>query len=319
MPVEPPTAAVVAGAGTAMKIHVRGNPLAFGDLAPKGFLQVIPGSTAAAKDYSRLDLADAIASKSNPLTARVIVNRVWQAHFGRGLVNTASNFGKLGGPPSHPELLDTLAVGLMEHGWSLKWLHRQIVLSATYGLSSANDSANAAIDGDNTYLWHGPRRRLDIEQWRDGLLSVAGHLDATAGGPTFDLRDANGKRRTVYAKISRHELDGLLRLFDFPDANVTADKRTSTTAPQQQLFALNSEFMAIQAKAFAARIEKAATDDAGRVKAAYRIAYQRAPSDKEVSLGVTFAGAKPSATDKLTRWQQYAQILLASNELMYVD
>ena len=279
---------------------------------------MISASTSA-KDYSRLELAESIGSKSNPLTARVIVNRIWQAHFGRGLVSTPSNFGKLGGPPSHPELLDTLAVGFMENGWSLKWLHRQIVLSATYQLSSANDSANAAIDGDNTYLWHAPRRRLDVEQWRDGLLSVAGHLDPTPGGPTYDLRDANNKRRTVYAKISRHELDGLLRLFDFPDANVTADKRTTTTAPQQQLFALNSEFMAIQARAFAARIEKSATADEERVKAAYRIAYQRAPREQELALGLKFVGSKPNATDKLTRWQQYAQILLASNELMYVD
>ena len=318
-PTAPPTAAVLTGAGTAMKVFIRGNPLKFGDLAPKGFLQILGGSTAPAKDFTRLDLANSIASKTNPLTARVIVNRVWQAHFGRGLVSTPSNFGKLGGPPSHPELLDTLAVGFMEQGWSLKWLHRQIVLSATYQLSSANDPANAAIDGDNTYLWKSTRHRLDIEQWRDGLLSVAGHLDPTAGGPTYNLADANNKRRTVYAKISRHELDGLLRLFDFPDANVTADKRTSTTVPQQQLFALNSEFMTIQAKAFAARIEKAATDDAERVKAAYRMAYQRTPSDRELSLGVKFAAAKANPADKLTRWQQYAQILLASNELMYVD
>ena len=318
-PAAPPTAAVLTGAGTAMKVFIRGNPLKFGDLAPKGFLQILGETTAPAKDFTRLDLADSIASKTNPLTARVIVNRIWQAHFGRGLVSTPSNFGKLGGPPSHPELLDTLAVGFMEHGWSLKWLHRQIVLSATYQLSSANDPANAAIDGDNTYLWKSTRHRLDIEQWRDGLLSVAGHLDPTAGGPTYNLADASNKRRTVYAKISRHELDGLLRLFDFPDANVTADKRTSTTVPQQQLFALNSEFMTIQAKAFTARIEKAASTDTERVKAAYRIAYQRAPSDKELSLGVAFASAKANSADKLTRWQQYAQILLASNELMYVD
>ncbi len=319
LPPEPPSTPVLAGAGTAMKIFVRGNPLKFGDLAPKGFLQVMSVSTAVpAKDYSRLELADSIAGKTNPLTARVIVNRIWQAYFGRGLVSTPSNFGKLGGPPSHPELLDTLAVGFMENGWSMKWLHRQIVLSATYQLSSANDPANAAIDGDNTYLWKAPRRRLEIEMWRDGLLCVAGHLDPTPGGPTYDLRDANNKRRTVYAKISRHELDGLLRLFDFPDANVTADKRTTTTAPQQQLFALNSEFMAIQARAFAARVEKSGTDEE-RVKAAYRIAYQRAPREKELTLGVKFVGAKPNVTDKLTRWQQYAQILLASNELMYVD
>ena len=317
-PPAPPTAQVVSGPGTAMKIHVRGNPLKFGDLAPKGFLQVISATTSA-KDYSRLELAESIGNKSNPLTARVIVNRIWQAHFGRGLVSTPSNFGKLGGPPSHPELLDTLAVGFIENGWSMKWLHRQIVLSATYQLSSANDPANAAIDGDNTYLWKAPRRRLEIEMWRDGLLSVAGHMDPTPGGPTYNLADANNKRRTIYAKISRHELDGLLRLFDFPDANVTADKRTTTTAPQQQLFALNSEFMAIQARAFAARIEKTATADEERVQVAYRIAYQRAPREKELALGMKFVGAKPNATDKLTRWQQYAQILLASNELMYVD
>ena len=317
-PPAPETASVITGPGNAMKIFIRGNPAVFGDLAPKGFLQVV-GTPAPARDYTRLDLANSIAAKSNPLTARVIVNRIWQGHFGRGLVNTPSNFGKLGGPPSHPELLDTLAVGFMDNGWSLKWLHRQIALSATYQLASTNDPANAAIDGDNTYLWKAARHRLDIEQWRDGLLSVAGHLETTAGGPTYDLRDANNKRRTVYARISRHELDGLLRLFDFPDANVTADKRTTTTAPQQQLFALNSEFMAIQAKAFAVRIEKAATGDEDRVKAAYRIAYQRSPSDKELSLGVKFTSAKPNPTDKLTRWQQYAQILLASNELMYVD
>ncbi len=319
-PPAPPSTPVLSGPGTAMKIHVRGNPLKLGDPAAKGFLQVLGVSTAVpAKDYTRLELAESIASKSNPLTARVIVNRIWQAYFGRGLVSTPSNFGKLGGPPSHPELLDTLAVGFMDNGWSLKWLHRQITLSATYQLSSANHPANAAIDGDNTYLWKAPRRRLEIEMWRDGLLSVAGHLDPTPGGPTYNLADANNKRRTVYAKISRHELDGLLRLFDFPDANVTADKRTTTTAPQQQLFALNSEFMAIQARAFAARIEKSATADEERVKAAYRIAYQRTPSDRELALGVKFIEAKPNATDKLTRWQQYAQILLASNELMYVD
>ena len=318
-PASPPTAPVLSGSGSAMKIHIRGNPLKFGDLAPKGFLQVMSAPNTPAKDFSRLDLAESIGSKANPLTARVIVNRIWQAHFGRGLVSTASNFGKLGGLPSHPELLDTLAAEFMENGWSMKWLHRQIVLSATYQLSSANDPANAAIDGDNMYLWHASRHRLDVEQWRDSLLSVAGHLDPTIGGPTYNLRDANNKRRTVYAKISRHELDGLLRLFDFPDANVTAAQRTTTTGPQQQLFAMNSEFMAIQARAFAARIEKSATADVERVKAAYRIVFQREPREKELTLGVRFVSAKPVATDKLTRWQQYAQILLASNEFMYVD
>ena len=142
-----------------------------------------------------------------------------------------------------------------------------------------------AVDPANVYLWKSNRRRLDVEAWRDGLLAVAGTLDRTPGGPTYDLRDPNARRRTVYAKVSRHELASLLRLFDFPDANVTSDRRLSTTVPQQQLFALNSEFMILQAKAFAARVQKSAGDDAGRVRAAYRLAFGRAPSDREAALG----------------------------------
>jgi hypothetical protein len=318
-PPAPPVAHVISGNGAGMKIYIRGNPATPGEAAPKGFLQVLSSSTLASKDFTRLDLANAIASKDNPLTARVIVNRVWAVHFGRGLVNTPSNFGKLGDRPSHPELLDWLAVNFMKNGWSLKWLHRQILLSSIYQLDSRPDVANDKIDAANIYLWRGSRRRLDIELWRDSLLAVSGNLDPSRGGPTFDLRDPNAKRRTVYAKISRHELDGLLRLFDFPDANVTADKRTTTTVPQQQLFALNSDFMVNQAKAFAARVEKLASTDPDKVIAAYRLAFGRIPDTREMELAERFLKLPPRSEDKLTRWQQYAQILLASNELMYVD
>jgi hypothetical protein len=169
------------------------------------------------------------------------------------------------------------------------------------------------------YLWRANRRRLDVELWRDSLLAVSGTLDTKRGGPTFNLKDTNVNRRTVYAKISRHELDGLLRLFDFPDANVTADKRVVTTVPQQQLFALNSDFMVAQAKAFAARVEKLGKTDAERVTAAYRLAFGRAPEASELELAERFLKLPPRSDDKLTRWQQYAQVLLASNELMYVD
>ena len=158
-----------------------------------------------------------------------------------------------------------------------------------------------------------------MESWRDSLLAVSGNLDETMGGPTFDLRDANAKRRTVYAKVSRHELDGLLRLFDFPDANVTADRRGVTTVPQQQLFALNSEFMVNQAKAFAARVEKLGTTDEARVEAAYKLAFNRLPDTQETALALTFLRRPMTPDDRLTRWQQYAQALLASNEMMYVD
>jgi hypothetical protein len=319
LPQQPAIAHVVSGNGPGMSVYIRGNPANKGDEAPKGFLQMLPCATPPGKDFSRLDLANAIASKDNPLTARVIVNRVWSWHFGRGLVNTPSNFGALGDRPSHPELLDWLAVNFVKNGWSLKWLHRQIVLSAVYQLDSKADAGNDKIDAANVLLWRANRRRLEVEQWRDSLLAVSGNLDRTRGGPTFDLKDASAKRRTVYAKISRHELDGLLRLFDFPDANVTADKRTVTTVPQQQLFALNSEFMAGQARAFSARLEKLAESDRERITAAYRLAFGRVPTERERELAERFLALPPKPDDKLTRWEQYAQVLLASSEMMYVD
>jgi hypothetical protein len=319
-PPAPLQAHVLSGAGSGMKVYIRGNPATKGEDAPKGFLQVLakPGA-APAKDFSRLDLAKAIATKDNPLTARVFVNRVWAWHFGRGLVDTPSNFGSLGGRPSHPELLDWLAVGFVENGWSTKWLHRQVMLSATYQLAAEPHAGNTAVDAANVYLWRGARRRLDVEAWRDSLLAVSGTLDDKTGGPTFDLRDASARRRTVYAKVSRHELDGLLRLFDFPDANVTSDRRTVTTVPQQQLFALNSEFMVNQARAFAARVEKLGATDEARVAAAYQLAYNRAPDTQEVALALAFLREPTTPADRLTRWQQYAQALLASNEMLYVD
>jgi hypothetical protein len=318
MPKAPPSVHILSGGGSGMKMYVRGNPYNPGPPVAKGFLQVV--STAApSKDYTRLDLAKAVASPENPLTARVIVNRIWQAHFGRGLVNTPSNFGQLGDRPTHPELLDTLAARFMKNGWSLKWLHREILNTTTYQLASTNNPKGVANDPGNQYLWRADRRRLDVEAWRDSLLSVAGNLDPQMGGPTFDLKNSGVRRRTIYAKISRHELDGLLRLFDFPDANVTADKRTETTVPQQQLFALNSEFMTNQAKAFAERVGKAAPTDEGRVEYAYRVAFDRAPSKREKELALDFLKVPQTKDEKLTRWQQYAQVLLASNEMMYVD
>jgi hypothetical protein len=319
MPPAPPVVHVVSGNGPGMKVYIRGNPATKGEDAPKGFLQVLPSAKAAGGDFTRLDLANAIASEKNPLTARVFVNRVWAWHFGRGLVSTPSNFGKLGDAPSHPELLDWLAVNFVKNGWSVKWLHRQIMTAKVYQLESRSDLDNDKSDAANVYLWRGTRKRLEVEDWRDSLLAVSGNLDPKFGGPTFDLRDPNAKRRTVYAKISRHELNGLLRLFDFPDANVTADKRVVTTVPQQQLFALNSEFMISQAQAFAKRVEVMGASDEERIAAAYRIAFGRAPEKSESDLALRFLKLPTKPDDKLTRWQQYAQVLLASNEMMYVD
>jgi hypothetical protein len=300
------------------RIQFRGNFLDLGDEVTEGVPAVFHSMPKdSAKD--RLSLARWLVSPENPLTARVVANRLWEQLFGVGIVRTSEEFGTQGELPSHPELLDWLAFEFMNHGWSIKWLHRQIMLSRVYQLASDPEPLAVSRDAANIYLWRANRHRLDIEAWRDSLLCISGNLDPAMGGPTYDLKDPNAKRRTVYAKVSRHELDGLLRLFDFPDANVTADRRNTTTVPQQQLFALNSEFMVIQAKAFAARVEKAASDDEQRVKTAYRLAFTRDPDPRELRLAVAFLKLPARPDDKLTRWQQYCQALLASNEMMYVD
>ena len=199
----------VKGGGQAMRVHIRGNVERLGEPAAPGFLQVLKKASALnvndkRNQFTRLELANAVASADNPLTARVFVNRVWQNHFGRGIVATASNFGKLGEKPTHPELLDTLAVRFVENGWSVKWLHRELMLSAAYQMGSVHDADNAGKDTENRYLWRMPSRRLDFEAWRDSLLHVSGRLDPVLGGPSFEL-DGKSKnvRRTIYAKISR--------------------------------------------------------------------------------------------------------------------
>jgi hypothetical protein len=320
-----PVAHAIQGGGNAMQVYIRGNPASKGEWVARGTLEILeeeprPTDPEVARNhpFSRLDLAEAIASPQNPLTARVIVNRVWQWHFGKGLVTTSSNFGLLGEAPTHPELLDWLTVNFMENGWSLKWLHREILNSATYQLSSKLDSKNVERDGDNRYRWRFDRRRLEVEAWRDALLAISGNLDPTMGGPTIALGKSN-RRRTVYASISRHELDGMLRIFDFPDANVSAASRTETTVPQQQLFVLNSEFIIDQAKAFAKRVTAEHEEVSARVDFAYRLAFGRSPSKAEVKVAEAYLTMEKENDDKLSRWEQYCQALLASNELMYLD
>ncbi|MCE9534742.1 MAG: DUF1553 domain-containing protein [Planctomycetes bacterium] len=314
--------------GTAgdMKVYLRGNYKNLGDVAPRRFLRVLSGDnpTPFSKGSGRLELAESIASKANPLTARVIVNRVWAWHFGTGIVGTPSNFGSLGERPTHPELLDYLTTRFIESGWSIKTLHRDIMLSATYQLSSADDPQNLTVDADNRLHWRMSRQRLDIESWRDSLLFVSGKLDPTMGGQTTDLASASNKRRTVYGKVSRHELNGLLRLFDFPDANITSEKRTETTVPQQQLFVLNSPFVIEQAKALAARLQTESMDNSARVRRAYSLVFARPASDAELQLALQYLSTNDVDIDDkgkatLTRLERFAQALLGSNELMYVD
>lgn len=309
------------------KIHLRGNVKDLGDEAPRRFLAILSPEAPApfTQGSGRLELAKAIVSPSNPLTARVFVNRIWQQHFGRGIVGTPSNFGLLGERPTHPELLDHLASRFIASGWSLKQLHREIMLSATYRLASTNDAVNQERDPDNRLLWRMNRRRLEIESWRDATLLVSGTLDLTIGGPSFNLGAGNSRRRTLYAAVSRHELNPILRLFDFPDANLTSERRTVTTVPMQQLFVLNSDFMAAQARSLAARLQQEnLAEDAEKVALLYRWLFGRAPQEREQSLGLAFLSqpiaAGVSATEvKLSRIEQYAQALLSTNEFLFVD
>jgi hypothetical protein len=306
-----------------LKVFLRGNPAKLGEEAPRRFLRILAGDEPKpfTQGSGRLELADALASKDNPLTARVMVNRVWQYHFGRPIVGTPSNFGQLGDRPTHPELLDYLACRFMETGWSMKKLHREIMLSAVYQLSSDQNEKNFAIDGDNRWLWRMNRRRLDVESWRDAMLAVSGKLDARLGGPTTNLAAVDNNRRTVYAKISRHDLNYVLRLFDFPDANITSERRNETTVPQQQLFVLNSPFVIETAKALAARVQKEASSDAERVQRAFTLTYGRPASAEETRIFVSFLQGQDTEpmANRLTRWERVAQILIGSNEFMYVD
>jgi hypothetical protein len=317
------------GKAANMKLHIRGSPEKTGEEVPRRMPAIISGDQPMpfVEGSGRLELARAIVSHDNPLTARVIVNRVWQQHFGRGLVGTPSNFGALGERPTHPELLDHLAHKLIEQGWSLKALHRRIVLSATYQQSSALDAGAFEVDPDDRLLWRFPRRRLDVESWRDALLAVSGNLDTALGGPPSALDAAANRRRTLYGAVSRHNLDSLLRLFDFPDPNISADGRTSTTVPLQQLFVLNSDFMLAQARALAARSATIGSpgeqDDAARIRRVFLLVYGRAANEQEVQMGIEFL-ATPSATaggeaSALSRWEQFSQVLLSANEFCFMD
>ncbi|HWB97855.1 MAG TPA: DUF1553 domain-containing protein, partial [Bryobacteraceae bacterium] len=303
---------------TDLKLAIRGDPYNLGDPVPRHFLSILSdGSPAPLHTGSgRLELAEAIANPRNPLTARVMVNRIWQQHFGSGLVRTASNFGMIGDRPSHPELLDYLASRFVESGWSVKAMHRAIMLSATYALSSENQAENVTADPDNRLLWRANRRRLDVEALRDELLFVAGKLDLTVGGPAFTW-DKPSTRRTVYGKVSRFRLERMLSLFDFPVPDITCERRATTNVPPQKLFFLNSELVAEQAKALSARVHEDALADDARIRRAYALLFGRAPAPGELQKGLVFLQA--GGTTPALQWQQYAQVLLSSNEFSFVD
>jgi len=306
-----------------LTVFIRGNVDSKGPVVNRRFLPVLCSTEPKpfTQGSGRKELAEAIANTANPLTARVIVNRVWAQYFGRGLVNTPSNFGSLGDRPTHPELLDDLAVRFMENRWSLKWLHREIVSTAAYGRSSQLGTRNSEQkDPENVVLSHMPRRRLSVEQWRDAVLMSTGALDAKVqGGTSFDPLDPKQTRRTVYSAVSRLDLNKLLAMFDFPDPNATADRRVETITPLQKMFVLNSPFMVARAEELAARLAKDVPGDgekldAKRIELAYQLLYSRPATSEEITVGQAYL-----APDRKARWARYAHALLAANEMMFVD
>jgi hypothetical protein len=233
------------------------------------------------------------------------------------LARTTSNFGAMGDKPTHPELLDDLAVRFAQGGWSVKRLVRELVMSATYRQSSNGSAANVQLDEANESLWRMERRRLSIEQWRDAILASAGTLTLD-GGPSQSLDDATHLKRTLYSPVSRRELNKTLMLFDYPDANVHAARRSTSTTPTQKLFAMNSAFIIEQAKQLARRVQQSATTDPTRIRWAYQLLFARDPEPDEIKLAEAFLHQSANSAG-MTAWEQFAQALLATNEMLYVD
>ncbi len=327
-PVAPPRAMVLNDAPrpTEPVVFLRGNPNNRGPHVPRRMPAVVAGPHR--KPFTdgsgRMELAKAIASKDNPLTARVFVNRVWGHHFGTPLVITPSDFGTRSDPPTHPALLDWLASRFVEDGWSVKRLHKRMMLTAAYQQSSESRPELLQADPENRLLGRANRQRADFEALRDSLLAVSGKLDRTLYGRSVDLfAKPYTHRRSVYAFVDRQNLPGTLRAFDFPSPDMHNPMRPVTTVPQQALFLMNSPFAVEQAKAVAARRDVAWTFTADeRAKRIYRLVLSRDPSADEVKLARQFVAAaeraKPAA-GQLGPWELLAQVLLMSNEFAFVD
>ncbi|MCZ6673137.1 MAG: DUF1549 and DUF1553 domain-containing protein [Verrucomicrobia bacterium] len=323
-------------------VYNRGDPANLGEEVPRQYLQILSGSEREpfSVGSGRLELARAIADENNPLTARVFVNRVWGWHMGKEIVDTPSDFGVRTPEPEHIDLLNWLAASFIDSGWSIKALHRLIVLSRTYQQSSASNPDGLLVDSGNL-LWHYfPKARLDFESMRDTLLAVAGNLDRTIGGIPVDITDPTTNRRTIYSYIDRQDMPGIFRTFDHPSPEASSPGRFETVVPQQALFLMNSPFTIEQSKHLSERISQIADDDE-RIRQLYRVVYQRDPAASELRDGTEFVrnaktlsalDAAPlqesesideetseEAVEPLNEWSLYAQVLLLSNELIFID
>jgi cytochrome c553 len=307
-----------------IRVHVRGSVHTLGEPAPRGFLRVASyGKVPPLPSHAsgRRELADWLASVDNPLTARVFVNRTWHWLFGEGLVRTVDNFGTTGELPTHPELLDNLAVGFINDGWSVKRLVRQIVLSRTYRLAAVDDIKAHEIDPENRLLWRANRRRLDAECLRDAMLQTSGRLDVKRGGPGFPATlaadygfRAGDERRSVYLPVFRNALPEMFEVFDFADPSLVVGHRNASTVAPQALFLLNNLFAITQARHAARRLLEVGLDDTGRVERAYRLTLGRPPSAAERRVAMGFIAGRGEADLAIL-----FQALYASADFRYID
>ncbi|MDQ3652647.1 MAG: DUF1553 domain-containing protein [Acidobacteriota bacterium] len=340
--------AVTDGAGADARIHGKGDPKSKGDEAPRAFLQVLGGQRLPDKHSGsgRLELAHWLTDPKSPLTARVMVNRIWQHHFGKGIVQTANDFGVRGKAPTHPELLDYLASRFIESKWSVKKMHRLMMLSRAYQLSSVDDPRHAAVDVNNDLLWKFSRRRLDAEEVRDAMLAVSGTLDKSEAGahpfppesawrytqhkPFVANYDSNydSDRRSVYLMQQRIRKQPFLEVFDGADTNATTAERPISTTPIQALFMMNDPFTHRQADSFAVRVGMAFAAEMERIDYAYRLVFGRPATLVEIRLGATYlrqirAEMKntglPADQQGRAALASYARVLLSSNEFMFID
>jgi hypothetical protein len=336
--------AVGEGTPANARVHKKGDPKLLGDEVPRGWLRVLGGQRIppAEKGSGRLELAQWLTDANNPLFARVMVNRIWQGHFGQGIVATPNDFGARGEKPTHPELLDFLARRFAEGGWSVKAMHRLIVTSQAYQRASTDDPAGLQRDNRNEYLWHFARQRLSAEEIRDAMLAVSGSLDRTPGrGHPFPPKKEwtftqhkpfvaayDHDRRSVYLMQQRLRKQPFLEVFDGADPNAATGLRPLSTTPLQALFLMNDPFVHAQADRFAARVLRDRSDEAARIDEAYRLAFGRPPEADEIETGQAYLRAVAgkvreagTTADRLPRaaWASYARVLLGSNEFLFVE
>ena len=341
MPVEPELAcAVEEGEPIAQQVFVRGDYNSPGEEAPKAFPAILTAFDTKPNfsGSGRLQLAEWLVQPEHPLTTRVMANRIWQWHFGEGLVRTPDNFGKTGDKPSHPELLDFISREFVKHGWSIKSMHRLIMLSSAYQMSSINPALSDNTDSDNRLLTRFNRRRLSVEELRDGLLAIDGSIDLTMGGTLQKGRGTDGennqgrlslnpeklKRRTVYIQLRRANLPTLLNLFDFGDATSVTGRRQLTNVSTQALFWLNSEFLTDRSASLAkALLADASLNDSARVESLYRRVLNRKAEPAEIEQALkyvsTFKQKSSGENADAKAWQSLCRVLMASNDFLYVD